>query len=143
MDGVERPLLNAREVAREWVKRCVRVLYKDLDPKDSDADAFWRGKPGVALIDLRMLLEVSEIGGEGGVAVADVKDFIGGVANKGDDTVDPSGERSKISGVCGVEGVRCKATGFLRRPPCSSVLRSFSWTISFSIFNSDSSSRRR
>lgn len=71
-DGVDRPLaLYASEVAREWVYRWVvfeacrdRVFWCG-----SGTEARWRGKPGVAVIDLRMLAEASEIGGDGGVAV--------------------------------------------------------------------------
>lgn len=96
------------------------------------------------LIDLRMFTDDSEIGGEGGVAVDDARDGLaGGVANTGEDVAVP-GERSKISKLCGVAGLRWyKGVGFRRRIPCPSVFRSFSWMISASIFRSDSSSRRR
>lgn len=94
-------------------------------------------------MDLRILVDDSDIGGDGGVAVAAISDvFIGGVANIGDDTVDGPGERSNISGVCGVDGVRCKGAGFLRRPPWDSAFRSLSCTISLSTFSSDNSVRR-
>jgi hypothetical protein len=48
-------------------------------------------------MDLRKLVEASEMGGDGGVAVADAnEDLAGGVAKTGDDVAVP-GERSKIS----------------------------------------------
>jgi hypothetical protein len=146
-DEIERPLLCAKEeVPREWEWEyfCVLDPCKDREPKASEPEAFCRGKPGAALIDLRMLMDDSDIGGDGGVAVAAIRDvFMGGVAKIGDDTVDGPGERSKISGVCGVDGVRCKGAGFLRRTPCDSAFRSFSCTISVSTFSSDISVRRR
>lgn len=77
--------------------------------------ALVRGNVGVALIDLRRQADDSEIGGEGGVAVAFAKeDLAGGVANTGEEAVVP-GERSKISKVCGVEGLRYKGVGLRRR----------------------------
>jgi hypothetical protein len=58
-----------------------------------------RGKEGVALIDLRRFTDDSDIGGEGGVAVAEARDDLaGGVANTGEEVAVP-GERSKISNV--------------------------------------------
>lgn len=144
-DGVDQPLLYATEVAREWDGyRWVRGPWRERVPNDSDPEAFWRGKPGTALMDLRMLL-VSDMGGEGGVAATEASDaFMGGVWNKGEETVEVAGDRSKISGVWGVDGVRCKGVGFLRRPPpCHSAFRSLSWTMSVSILTSESSSRRR
>lgn len=122
---------------------CVLAPCKDREPS-SEAEALWNGKPGVAVMDFRMLLDDSEMGGEGGVAAEEMSDdFIGGVANKGEDTIDVAGERSKISGVCGVDGLRPKGAGFLRRLPFMSAFRSFSWTISVSILCSDSSLRMR
>ena len=162
-DEVERPLLCAEDAAREcawesfWVlDPCKdRELYdsepeafcrgkpcKDRELYDSEPEAFCRGNPGVALMDLRILVDDSDIGGDGGVAVAAINDVFIGVVKIGDDTVDGPGERSNISGVCGVDGVRCKGAGFLRRPPCDSAFRSFSCIISVSTFSSDSSVRR-
>lgn len=96
-------------------------------------------------MDFRKLDDVSEIGGEGGVAVEDASVILaGGVVNMGEETVEVPGDRSKISGVCGVDGLRYRGVGFLaRRPPPDSAFRSLSWTISVSIFRSDNSSRRR
>lgn len=73
-------------------------------------------------IMLVTLTDVSDIGGDGGAAVTPInEDFIGVRTNRGDDTADVPGERSKISGACGVDdAVRDKGVGFLRRPPyCS------------------------
>ena len=51
------------------------------------------------MIDLRRFTDDSEIGGEGGVAVADARDDLaGGVAKTGEEVAVP-GERSKISNV--------------------------------------------
>lgn len=99
-------------------------------------------------MDLRILDDDSEMGGEGGVAVADAMVSLVGVVltelNNGDEMMVVPGDRSKISGVCGVDGLRYKGVGLLiLRPVVISVFRSFSWTISVSIFKSDNSSRRR
>lgn len=68
-------------------------------------------------MDLRKLVEASEMGGEGGVAVEEAKvDLAGGVANTGDEVTVP-GDRSKISRVCGVDGLRYKGVGLRRRNP--------------------------
>lgn len=67
-------------------------------------------------MDLRKLVEASEMGGEGGVAVEEAKvDLAGGVAKTGDEVV--PGDRSKISRVCGVDGLRYKGVGLRRRYP--------------------------
>lgn len=93
-------------------------------------------------MDLRKLVEASEMGGEGGVAVEEARvDLAGGVAKTGDEVA--PGDRSKISRVCGVDGLRYKGVGLRRRYPWPSVCRSFSWTISASTLRSDSSSLRR
>ena len=85
-----------------------------------------RGKVGVALVDLRKFVEDSEMGGDGGVAVADAKDDLpGGVAKTGEEVTVP-GDRSKISRVCGVDGLRYRGVGLRRRYPCPSAFRSFS-----------------
>lgn len=65
------------------------------------------------------------MGGDGGVAFAEANvsdNFVGGVVNIGEDTVDSPGERSITSGVCGVDGLRPKGAGRRRQPP----FRSFS-----------------
>lgn len=70
--------------------------------------ALCRGKLGApfVLIDLRKFTDDSEIGGEGGVAVAEARDGLaGGVAKTGEE-VAVRGERSKISRFCGVDGLR-------------------------------------
>ena len=96
----------------------------------------------------------SEIGGDGGVAVADdASDALaGGVVKSGDEIDDmvAAGDRSYrsySSGVWGVnDGLRYSELGFLLRRPLdvpASAFRSFSWTISPSIFTSDNSSRSR
>lgn len=90
--------------------------YKDRDPSSVLAEAFWRGKAGVVLMVLRMLIDVSDMGGDGGVAAMDAIDnLVGGV--------EIPEERSN-PGVWGVDGLRYKGVGFLR--PFDSVLRSFS-----------------
>lgn len=98
-----------------------------------------------------MLDEDSEIGGDGGVAVADdARDALaGGVVNNGDEMLDivAAGDRSYrsySSGVWGVkDGLRYSDVGFLLRRVPVSAFRSFSWIISPSIFTSDNSSRSR
>jgi hypothetical protein len=68
-------------------------------------------------MDLRKLVEASEMGGEGGVAVEEAKvDLAGGVANTGDDVPTP-GDRSKISSGWGVDGLRYNGVGLRRRNP--------------------------
>ena len=111
-DGVtDRPLVYAIDVARACANRC--VLRDACSDRDDDSaslpDAFCRGNPGVALIDFRMLDDDSDMGGDGGVAVTDASDpLAGGVVKIGDDIVDVPGDRSNMSGVCGVddEGLR-------------------------------------
>lgn len=82
-------------------------------------------------MDLRILDDDSEIGGEGGVAVAEANVSLVGVVltelNIGDEMMDVPGDRSNISGVCGVDGLRYKGVGLLiRRPVVISAFRSFS-----------------
>lgn len=65
-------------------------------------------------MDFRILDDDSEMGGDGGVAVAEASDILaGGVVNIGEEIVEVPGERSSISGVCGVDGLRCRDVCFL------------------------------
>lgn len=67
--------------------------------RDSPADTFWRGNPAAAFIDLRIFVDVSDIGGEGGVAVEDANDgLVGGVPKIGE-FCEFLGDRSNVSGV--------------------------------------------
>ena len=104
-------------MGRGWVLALCRVR----EVIASGPAARDRGKVGVALIDLRKLVEDSEMGGEGGVAVEAASDaFAGGVANTGDEVAVP-GDRSKISKVCGGEGLRYRGVGLRRRNPLPSA----------------------
>lgn len=113
----DRPLGYTMDVVRWcWPGRCelpLRAACSDRDvdadsdcDKISPADAFWRGNPGIACADLRMLDDDSEIGGDGGVAVADdASDALaGGVVKSGDEMLDivAAGDRSYRSYSSGV-----------------------------------------
>lgn len=113
---LERPLPYAMEVARAWAKRwAAREVWAGCkDRAYSPPEAFWRANPGVTLMDFRILDDDSEMGGDGGVAVAEASDILaGGVVNIEEEIVEVPGERSGISGVCGVDGLRCRDVCFL------------------------------
>lgn len=109
----DRVLLCALAVTRDREDFDGLESYIDREPiMDSEPAAFLCGNPELVWTDLRMfvimlvirLLDVSDIGGDGGGTVTAIReDFIGVVTNKGEDTVDVPGERSKISGACGAD----------------------------------------
>lgn len=80
----------------------------------------------MAVIDLRKLAEDSEIGGDGGVAVADSNGGLIGVWKREGEGIESPDKVADGSGLCGMDGLREREIGFLCRPPFSSRFRNLS-----------------
>ena len=143
VEGVDRPLAAEIEGPRVWpggfrpyVDGLGVVLFELIE-------ILVFGMPGV-FGGIAAWVDLSDIGGEGGVCVSDRPDddtvFPGGVSNEGDESVvvGESSERGEVE-----SGIDSSGGNLLPSSIFPFTFLNFPWMISASIFRSDSSSRSR